>query len=674
MEQLQKKVIETYTKNIEYLEKSHKELHKRVSGLSMLINEGEYTPRYEIEYIPEDKEFDIYDTVAETFLYDKKPLKFNKQAVRDMNLDKINSIDMMVHEKYCNKSKYTYVEDLDMYVKAEIRVLNDIHEYTKVFKTNTAYPKKQFKTIQKITFVGTLLGTHIPLIDKKLKGLFYFICEDNLEIFRLSLFTTDYSAIANHAKIYFSIMEDESLFKARYNHFLFTKFNENYMIKYYSSNYNISNYFDRIVATIYQFSPFKYDYGVVLYGKYNHTFQNMKEYNTLTNKSRYDILTNKQVLMIAAGPSFGENIDWIKENKDYFFIIAIGATVIKLIENDIIPNLITSLDSGEHTIAHFPDSIKDVIKDIPFYTSSMTHSSVMNQFNPKNTFLFETAINIFDSKYVMSGFSVGEVTLSIAMVLGANNIYLIGTDLAYHQETGASHDKDYDFQATKIDVSESKEDNAFFKDGKYSIRDNNITVKGNFHNEVVTSTIFLLSVNSYVGKIYEFKKDYDDIKIYNLNKHGAFIEGTIPTNIENLTNYDKTKVDIDILDFFRKNSTKELSKEHKESILDSFKEIDRLEELLNKLKKEKSKNYNTFLIARNDIFNIILHDMIPYNKFYLSSLLKSYLLITEPYILYCLNDKELKNEANIIKKVKKIWIEQIEYLCIDYKNYFNQLV
>lgn len=674
MEELQKKAIETYQNNLKYLELNDKELHDRVQGLSMLIEHREYKERYHLEYIKEDKNFDIYDTLEDKYLYDRKTSEFNKQAIKDINLDKMNSIDTCQHSVYNNKNNYFVDDSHSTKDKVLVRTVNDIFEYIRVFNQNTRYKNKQFKSIQKMTFLGTLLGSHIPLIGKKLNCLFYFISEANLEIFRLSLFVTDYAKLSNGKKIYFSIMEDEETFKNKFHLYLLNKLNENYMIKYYSSNYNISNYFDRIISQLYDFSPFKYTYANTINSTYETNIKNITKYPTWTNQSRQSILKNKQVLILAAGPSFGENIKWIKENQEYFFIISIGATVVKLIDNGILPDLITSLDAGEHTINHFPDKIKDKIENIPFLTSSMTHSSIIKQFNPSNCFLFEASLNLRNSTYGISGYSIGEVSFEIANILGANNIYLLGTDLALHQETGSTHDKDYEFKGKEVKIDdETMEDNAFFKDNAYSLRHNTLTVKGNTSDKVVTTTLFNLSLNAFNKKMRKFNKISSDLKVYNLNKHGAYIVDTIQSSIEKCP-YKKIKDETDILTHLKSHSSINLTDEQKKLVTIGLNLVEQLSNDIKDIASKKTKNYTTFLEIREDIFKKVLVDFYAYNNLYLSEFFKNYILITEPYIFYCINDKTIKNESNLIKKVKKIWVKQMIQLCEDFKQNFEKLI
>ena len=80
-------------------------------------------------------------------------------------------------------------------------------EYTKTLNDFLDQKKKRFKKIDKFIFLGTLLGRHIPRIAQKVDAKMYLVLERNLEIFRLSLFTVDYTLLAKKGVV-FSVMDN----------------------------------------------------------------------------------------------------------------------------------------------------------------------------------------------------------------------------------------------------------------------------------------------------------------------------------------------------------------------------------------------------------------------------------------------------------------------------------
>ena len=93
--------------------------------------------------------------------------------------------------------------------------LADIQEYTDITKEYfDNQNKRSLKKIDKFIFLGTLLGRHIPKIAKKVNAKAYLILEKNLEIFRLSLFTVDYTVLARNGAIYRLVNEKNIAYHA----------------------------------------------------------------------------------------------------------------------------------------------------------------------------------------------------------------------------------------------------------------------------------------------------------------------------------------------------------------------------------------------------------------------------------------------------------------------------
>jgi hypothetical protein len=88
------------------------------------------------------------------------------------------------------------------YLWASIKIIN----YTVKYTPSDSYMKRVYKAI----FIGTGLGLHIQSILEKLQSEVVFIQEKNLELFRLSLFVTDYEEISKSRTLFFSILEDEA--------------------------------------------------------------------------------------------------------------------------------------------------------------------------------------------------------------------------------------------------------------------------------------------------------------------------------------------------------------------------------------------------------------------------------------------------------------------------------
>ncbi|MEA3315144.1 MAG: 6-hydroxymethylpterin diphosphokinase MptE-like protein [Campylobacterota bacterium] len=659
---LQEQIIQTYKINLKALSIIDKELYNRVITLDNLISKKQYIPRYNLKYIQSIKQFDILDIKTNNYLYNKKANEFIKEAVNNTNLDKLNSIDTFKDSFYNNKNK---IVSKDM--KKEAMVYNDIIDYTKIFNTNTNDKNIKFKKIEKFVFLGTLLGTHITKIDNKIDTNSYFIAEANLEIFRLSLFCTNYAILLQKKQIIFSIMDDRDIFINKFITFLHNNFKDNYMIKYYSSNYNIQDYFERILEAIGKINPFDYKYSDILNTLLTRSYKYINSgYKILDTKNNHNFLNNKPILILAAGPSFEKNIKWIIGNQKSFFIVAIGAVVNRLIKHNIIPDMITNVDGDKIIENQFPNDIINKIKDIPFCCSQITHKKILNKFN--NIYLFEVMSTIKSSSRLIEGASVGEITLLLSYILGARDIYLLGTDLALDQKSGLSHSSDH-IHSTSYNIRDKKT-NDFIEDGKYSLKETTILVKGNFQENVVTTTLFNLSLISY-NKIVSDIKD-DKLKIYNLSD-GAYINNTIPIKIDNINKKDIIVKDnqktIKFLDLI---STKFLIKDEKNLIKDSIKYIDELILEIDEFKKIEVETYKEFISKREKLFCKIIDDSKKYIKLHLPHTFISYLFIIEPYLAYNFNLDNNKNEKRVIKRVKKSWCKHIKNISKYYKDILNK--
>jgi len=64
---------------------------------------------------------------------------------------------------------------------------------------------KEVKKVKKIAFLGIGLGTHVTSIIKELKPKKVLICEKNIQLYKCSMYVTDYEALSAISKIEFSI-------------------------------------------------------------------------------------------------------------------------------------------------------------------------------------------------------------------------------------------------------------------------------------------------------------------------------------------------------------------------------------------------------------------------------------------------------------------------------------
>ena len=148
IEQMLNIMEEIYEKNMNFFKKKHKNIYK--------------LSKKEAKKILKDKEKEIY------------AIELNKQG----------SIDII------NRKNKEYFYNTDPWI----------------FGDNIAQDLKDNK---KIAFVKTGLGTHISSTVKFNKPKKVLICEDDIQLFRTSMYVVDYKELSEITNIEFSIGKDE---------------------------------------------------------------------------------------------------------------------------------------------------------------------------------------------------------------------------------------------------------------------------------------------------------------------------------------------------------------------------------------------------------------------------------------------------------------------------------
>lgn len=671
--QLQKALTTTFLSNLAFLSEYDNKLYHRIDELSRMIENGTYKEKYALDFIIESGDFDVYDIVNDKYLYDKKPKEINDNMVKEIEFNEKNSI-LNIQEHFIFKEQFPVdrsarfnFENISQY---NALTLNDTFEYSNALEDFLDTKNKKIKKIKKFIFIGTLLGRHIPRIAEKIDAKAYLVLERNLEVFRLSLFTVDYTILAKKGAI-FSIMDstrDEE--KKIYDFLHFSQF-DNYLLKISTTNINVDTYIDTILSIVNILDPIGYDYNRYLYTYINRTTRNLdSEYRTLLfNKinEKCNIFKNIPILYLAAGPSLDENIEWIKENQNKFFIVTIGAACKKILLNDIRIDMITTLDE-QYTILNdkqFDDETVSKIGDNTIILASeITNENILKKFNQDNLFLYEVFIPFHKNNLIFDGYSIGEVTLAMLIKMNPKEIYLIGLDLALNQKTGDSHFSQSNSGVSKLNLKE-KQNREYFEQRKSLLK-----VKGNFKKEVFTTPLFYTSIKSTESKIFFKNKDTN---IFNLSTHGAYFFATKPKKIKNIkinemadSNYSNEV----LKNFLIKNSSKKLSIQSKKRLNKDMIFIEELNKILEEIEIKDFRTYDNFL---KKIYSIT-EKMMDKKIFIFYQVINNYFEIVIPYLSYHFNDKEIKNQAKEIRKIKNIFINDIKKMTKDYKTCLERIL
>jgi len=507
------------------------------------------------------------------------------------------------------------------------------------------------KSIDKFIFIGTGLGTHITAVDEKIKSTEYLIIEDDLELFRLSLFVTPYYKIGENSNLFLSISQGENDFTDLMSKFLDGSFYNNRYIKYNHFLSHSHNKIKLIQNNLASQTHLTFPYDVQL-DKYLRPLKRIKKgYKTinLSEKLPESILSQKPVLILAAGPSMKKNIKWIKANKDKYIIIAVSAVLKTLHDNEIRPDIVTHIDGivkeGNSCMVHFEDfDVETFLKDSIFIFGPHSPDELLEIIDKKRIYFFESFTFYHKNFGSLSSPCIGSTSVLLSLYLNAKEIYMLGVDLALDQETGETHSGEHTYNK-KHDLDNSDE-----IDYTISLRNNLVPIKGNFRDTVYSTPLFHISVQSLYKNIPLIKDDSQ--AVFNLND-GAFFKGTIPLHIEDIddtkySKFDKSSLKNKLFDTLEESSRAALKEDDLKSLRRRQNNAKQARKSFDEYAKKEFSNENQYLY---DMLGVVSDTI----KFHgregnnLALFCSSYFQYTMPYIMDVANTKEL---TKIMKHLK----------------------
>ena len=665
---IEQEAIQKYIKNLKYFENTHPKVFKKLNTLDIAINNGLYKENYALEYL-EEGYFDVKDIRSGEYLYGKDIVNHTKKSSQNVNFSKKDG----VIECFYNKEYYSHLihhlktTDVMKHYHTTVAPIVDIFQRYSIDKV-------EFEKIPKFIFFGVGLGLHIKEIHNKLDTPVYFIVENDLELFRLSLFTMDYQLLHNNgATVLFSIGENNEDFIKSFETF----FNESYITNHYIKYFSISEaYFEKIKEIQYfiiNIPYLCYTHEKVL-ENYITTIELFKnKYRFLNISKHFDktIFEDKPVIILGAGPSLEKNIKWLKKNQNKFIVIAVFSILPKLFQEDITPDIIIHLD-------YIEKPMRKVISQIDFknFTKNsififMANNIPMHLFEPFNikerTIFFESRSHYKKDFGYLQAKSVGEISYALALIFNTKEIFLLGLDLALDPESGKVYSSGHTNER-KLDIKDTEET-------IMSLEDSVVTAKGNFRDSVYTTPLLKDSIQFMDKFSYEYKKE--EQKVYNLND-GAYFKGIQPLAVKDIDldryqKIDKEKLFFELLTTFKKYSSNELTNEEKKMFEKRLKEIYSKKQIVKKFQKQKFQNKLELLFAFADLIEKLIH----YNQSRYFMQNSQYLLIYLKNICGYITDfcfsKEVEDEQKIIYEIQEKLPEQLLRLLNRYEEAIKEI-
>jgi len=414
---------------------------------------------------------------------------------------------------------------------------------TKSFESPSCYPI--------LSVIGVGIGYHLErLVEKNIQHL--CIYEPNNDLFYASLHTVDYRAIFEHftqnnkgitleigSKPEFfiesihKILHERGLFRAGsfpiYRHYGSDTSNEA-LSRFFD---NVSNFYsgfgffeDEIVSTV-------------------HTMKNIRDKRKfLPAKITFpENLTDKPVFICANGPSLDENIEFLKENRDKYYLFSGGSALMPLYKAGLTPDFHFEIERTESLfdyVAVIDDD--EYYKKITLITMNTVAPMVMNlfgdvyvYFKPNDggtelmrTVLGQTGFNKHLHLY-SSNPTVSNAALAFAVEAGFKNVYFHGVDLGFI-------DPEYHHSKNSIYFKKDK------KVADFNGKENNKTVPGNFEEVVFSNMIFDWSRHTIEHVLRTTNKQ---VNCFNCS-NGAKIDRAKPLKIDEIEFSDEKLPDLKV--------------------------------------------------------------------------------------------------------------------------------
>lgn len=358
---------------------------------------------------------------------------------------------------------------------------------------------------------------------------------------------------------------------------------------------------------------------------------------------------NKPAVIVSAGPSLENNIDYLKDINDDMIVLTGGRTLRTLMDKNIKPHLLAVVDPNDVSYKLCEGYLEN--SNVPLLFFEETNDRVVKEHKgDKIFFTYNNAIAKIagiEMKPLLTGGSVAHILLSYAVMLGCNPIIFIGQDLAYTGEK--SH----------AEIADNRDNVNWFERLK---AEDDIYVDDINGNKVRTS----LTLNKYRETIEEIIAANNDRTFINATEGGSRIKGTIEMPLREVIDrykgepfnaFQKIEYNVDI----KKNVINVLEKTKKDcnDIIKLYKDGLNLIEKLKKYSKIKNSNYVNEILNK---LNVI--DEKAKRKYENMELIKS---LVYPIIYEILSQKTIdvnnkKNELYIYQENERFYTELIEKL------------
>lgn len=177
---------------------------------------------------------------------------------------------------------------------------------------------------------------------------------------------------------------------------------------------------------------------------------------------------NVPAIVVAAGPSLNKNIEQLHKAKNKAVIIAVDTIVHRLLQENIIPDFVCSIERISEVYDYFYKD-KDIPAEVTLVGPAVLDTRIFEEYKGELLIPFRNEINetawlqkmfgLNEDTGISMGSSCAHVAFGLAEHMGCSPIILVGQDLAYGASESETHASGttYDNQEQKVTVKRDQD-------------------------------------------------------------------------------------------------------------------------------------------------------------------------------------------------------------------------
>jgi len=658
-----------FQKNILYFQREVPDIYEKLMAFENATANGHYTAKYNLEY-KEEGYFDVQEVESGKWLYGVNSNEHAQIIADNIDFSKQENLFETFRDLSFTEESLKHYEAMDI-VDSSLSTIAPIVHYTNQYASKESTTMKK---IYKFIFMGVGLGLHLITIHQKINATTYLIVEDDLELFYLSLFVTDYQLLKNNgASLIFSIFDDEETFRYKAYSYLRDMPIYNHYLKYFLLLSHSTEKLKIMHSAIISQDYLKFPHSAVMqvYLRPLEYLQEQYKFISINALKEASLFHSNPILVLGAGPSLQKDIAWVKNNQKHFIIIAVSATLGLLEKNNIKPDIIIHVDGFEASMKHL-----DKISSMEFFDESIalfasfTYPDFAKAFKKENVYIFQAAASIKKDYGHITASNVGIMSYVLSIYFGAKQIYTLGLDMALDAKTGQTHLEGH-IHSKALDIKHELD-----LEENIDYHETVLATKGNFLDEVPTTPHFIASLMEIKGIVRNLQKE--EQHSFNLSD-GAYISNTTPMKSEEvetdkLPQLDKKQLFKDLKTTFESASEVGLTQGEYKEIEQRVVHANNILKHINKFKTLKFSTIDQYHYNLLGLFIDILTENDVEEAKDTNNIITLYIQMISGYLFDFINTKEIDNPKRHIKKLNKLLVFQLTRVVTYYKEFLKNFL